>query len=185
MNPKQEIRIKLIAQRESLDKNTKDIASDIITKVFFDAKLIEGKNNILCYLPVNNEIETKLLIDNLQALQKNVYVPAYDKEKGQYVFARFNGWDNLAIGPFDVRQPVDSHETDSIDLAVLPGVAFDTQGNRLGYGKGVYDKLLASMDCIKIGFAYDFQVVDELPIEEHDLKMDMVITEKRFLHTSS
>lgn len=181
MDKKQEIRIKLIAQRESLDKETVETASDIITRAFVDAKLLEDKTNILCYLAVNNEVATKLLIDDLQAKHKKVYVAAYDKDKGAYVFAEFDGWDNLAIGPYDVRQPVDSPETEQIDMAILPGVAFDTKGNRLGYGKGVYDKLLAGMDCPKIGLAYDFQVVDALPTEPHDLKMDMVITEKRIV----
>jgi 5-formyltetrahydrofolate cyclo-ligase len=181
MNTKQEIRVRLIAQRVSLDKDSMDAAGDVITRAFIDAKLVEEKNNILCYIPVNNEVETKLLIDDIQALHKRVYVPAYDKDKGKYVFALFTGWDNLAVGPYDVMQPADSQETNSIDIAILPGVAFDIHGNRLGYGKGVYDKLLAGSDCVKVGFAYDFQVVDELPVEEHDLDMDMVITEKRII----
>ena len=177
MKQKQEIRIRLISQRESLGKDARDNAGDIITRALIDSKILQDKNNILCYIPVNNEVETKLLIDDLQALHQKVYVPAYDNDKGRYVFAQFNGWDNLVVGPYDVMQPVDSQETDTIDLAILPGVAFDVQCNRLGYGKGVYDKLLAGMACAKIGLAYDFQIMEELPIEDHDLKMDMVITE--------
>ncbi len=185
MKTKQEIRIELLARRESIQQDARGSVSDIITKAFFDSKIAEDKNNVLCYIPVNNEVETKLLIDDLQAMRKKVFAPAFDKDRGHYVFALFSGWDNLAIGPYDVMQPFDSEETERIDLAILPGVAFDLSGNRLGYGKGVYDKLLAPVDCTKIGFAYDFQILDELLVEVHDLKMDMVITEKRIIRLSS
>src|SRR3990167_11320609 len=121
MKQKQEIRIRLISQRESLGKDARDNAGDIITRALIDSKILQDKNNILCYIPVNNEVETKLLIDDLQALHQKVYVPAYDKDEEKYVFAQFNGWDNLVVGPYDVLQPVDSHEidVDEIDLVVL------------------------------------------------------------------
>ena len=65
-----------------------------------------------------------------------------------------------------------------MEVAIIPGLAFGKNDTRLGYGKGVYDQLLANFKGLKIGLAYDFQIVDKLPKERHDLKMDMVLTEK-------
>ena len=66
-----------------------------------------------------------------------------------------------------------------MDVSIIPGVAFDKKGVRLGYGKGVFDRLLAKSQAFKIGLAYDFQIVDELPREKHDLVMDIVESEKK------
>ena len=63
-------------------------------------------------------------------------------------------------------------------LMILPGLAFDFNGNRLGYGKGFYDRYLKKGNFIKVGLAYDFQVVDKLEVKEHDQKMDVIVTEK-------
>lgn len=178
---KQEIRLRIKAQRETLGKDTMDLASDAITRAFNGAGLLADLRSVLCYLPVNNEVETKRLIADLRAMEKQVFVPAFDNDSGLYVFAKFNGWDKQELGPYGVKQPVDSGETEKIDLAILPGLAFDLTGNRLGYGKGVYDKLLAKSTAFRVGLAYDFQVLESLPVEEHDLKMDMVITEKRVI----
>ena len=64
---------------------------------------------------------------------------------------------------------------------VIPAVAFDRRGNRLGRGKGFYDRLLQSTTATKIGVGYDFQLFEEIPVEEHDVPMDFVITQKHFI----
>lgn len=183
MKQKQAIRIEMKDVREGLAAEFIKTASNAVIKSFIEANLLTDIRNVLCYLPLNNEVDTHQLIDDLVALDKKVFVPSYDKDKEKYICALFNGWDTLTIGPYDVLQPIDSHEIDvsQIELAILPGIAFDTKGFRLGYGKGVYDKLLSGSVCTKIGFVYDFQMVEKLPFEAHDLKMDMVITEKRVI----
>ena len=63
----------------------------------------------------------------------------------------------------------------------MPGIAFDKSGHRLGYGKGIYDQLLTDFSGVKIGLAYDFQIVDKAPHEQHDLKIDLLISENKIL----
>lgn len=84
----------------------------------------------------------------------------------------------LELGAFHIEEPTGDELTpiDEIELIIVPGVAFDRQGNRLGRGKGFYDRLLAGSRASKIGVAYDFQIVEEIPAEPHDVKMDIVIT---------
>ena len=79
---------------------------------------------------------------------------------------------------------VDTRETDpgSIDWIIVPGVAFDKKLNRLGRGKGYYDKLLVQTSATKIGICYELQLFDEIPAEPHDIKMDFIITENNIIH---
>ncbi len=85
----------------------------------------------------------------------------------------------LELGSFHIEEPTgnDVVDTDEIELIIVPAVAYDRRGNRLGRGKGFYDRLLSSAKATKIGIGYEFQLVDELPTESHDVPVDYVITQ--------
>jgi len=68
---------------------------------------------------------------------------------------------------------------EKVDIVVVPAVAFDLQGHRLGYGKGYYDRFLKKTKAVKVGVAYDFQIVEKLPAEQHDIPVDLIITPAR------
>lgn len=89
----------------------------------------------------------------------------------------------LEKGAFDIEEPTGSNlaDVEDIDLMIIPAVAFDRRGNRLGRGKGFYDRLLSSTKATKVGVGYEFQLMDELPSEYHDVPMDMVITQYSYL----
>lgn len=89
----------------------------------------------------------------------------------------------LQKGAYDIEEPTGSNLADvkDVDLMIIPAVAFDRRGNRLGRGKGFYDQLLSTTKATKIGVGYEFQLMDELPAETHDVPMDMVITQYSFL----
>lgn len=89
----------------------------------------------------------------------------------------------LELGAFHIEEPTgdDIVDPDEIELIVVPAVAYDNKGNRLGRGKGFYDRLLQSTKATKIGVCYDFQLLDEIPVEEHDVPMDIVITQSAVL----
>ena len=89
----------------------------------------------------------------------------------------------LELGSFHIEEPTgdDTVDVDDIELMVVPAVAFDRKGNRLGRGKGFYDRLLATSKATKIGVGYEFQLFDSLPSEPHDVAMDMVITQKTLI----
>jgi len=83
----------------------------------------------------------------------------------------------LVKGRFGIMEPLPYGSVDRIDLLVVPGIAFDRKGYRLGYGKGYYDKFLAKKDVFSIGLAYFFQLVESLPKGKYDMKLDSVATE--------
>ena len=146
---------------------------------------ITNENTIACYLTVNNEPNVQEVIDYLLKVKKSVVVPAFFENLGKYRFVRLSTLDNLKIGSYKIPQPSKLLPVDSnnIDLVLIPGLAFTKNGLRLGYGKGVYDRLLINIKTLKIAVAYDFQIIDYLEGESHDLKVDFIITEQRVFTT--
>lgn len=114
------------------------------------------------------------------------------KDRKHFFLPRVNGVNldllpyiesELEKGAFDIEEPTcgDLADADDIDMMIIPAVAFDRSGNRLGRGKGFYDRLLASTKATKVGVGYEFQLLQELPSEPHDVPMDMVITQYSYL----
>ncbi len=135
-------------------------------------------NNYLVYLPINKEVDTTELIKYLLHNGKNVFVPAYDEKNEQYVAAKFANFNGLIEGPYHIKQPktLKAINVNEIEVAIIPGIAFTKNGGRLGYGKGIYDRLLKKSKCMKVGYAYDFQIAKTLPREKQDLIMDVILT---------
>lgn len=111
------------------------------------------------------------------------------KERKHFYLPRVNGVNldilpydesKLELGSFHIEEPSgnDSVDAADIEMVVVPAVAYDARGNRLGRGKGFYDRFLASTPAVKVGVGYDFQLLDEIPAEPHDVPMDIVITQK-------
>lgn len=130
---------------------------------------------VLLYSSMRNEVRTQDFIDKWAA-SKTIALPVV---VGDNLVIRKYLPSKLAPGYLGILEPTSEAEEipiSKVDLAIVPGVAFDRQGNRLGHGKGFYDRLLAEMDCPKIGVAYEGQMYDCLETDEWDRKMDFVIT---------
>ena len=88
-----------------------------------------------------------------------------------------NNFDDLELGSYNILEPKKCRKCnlDDIDLIIVPGIVFDKQNNRIGYGGGFYDELLKRCKCLKIGIAFDFQIVDKIPADDRDIKVDKVV----------
>ncbi|MEE9165378.1 MAG: 5-formyltetrahydrofolate cyclo-ligase [Nitrospinota bacterium] len=184
------IREKIRKIRESLDEAEIISKSREVEKNYF--KLTEpGKiENLLIYMASSKEVQTKNIINT--CIKKNiaVYLPAVDALKGRISFYRVydiinNEWEK---GPFGIYQPKVNErnllkDENAIDLIVVPGLAFDKRGGRIGSGKGFYDKFLASVPSCKsiIALAFEYQIVDEITLSSHDIPMHKIITEKKII----
>jgi 5-formyltetrahydrofolate cyclo-ligase len=140
--------------------------------------------SIAMYLPVNGEVPTDEVLNHAHAAGKHIYLPVIDGENIQ--LRRFSHFDKLNPGRFGILEPSGESSIanlEHIDVFVVPGVVFDLSCNRSGYGKGYYDRLLQSCckDATLIGICYDFQLVEAIAVESHDVSMDMVITERRVI----
>ena len=97
-----------------------------------------------------------------------------------------NSMDDMKKGAYGILEPKTVRKADenNIDVILVPGLAFDRNGGRMGFGKGYYDRLLESSKAVKIGLCYDFQILEKIPTESHDVPMNFVITEKEILEES-
>lgn len=134
-------------------------------------------NTILLYHSLNDEVDTHDFIEKWSN-QKHILLPVVIGEELE--LRTYTGPHDLRIGAYGIKEPVGTPFTDyaAIDLAVIPGVVFDSRGNRLGRGKGYYDRLLPHMPTTyKIGICFPFQLVKEVPAEAFDIRMDEIIAQ--------
>ena len=138
---------------------------------------ISGADTILMYYSLADEVCTHDVIDKLVGMGKTVLLPVVINDTNMELH-RYTGPQDLQDGFFNIMEPVGEvfDEYDSIDVAVVPGMSFDTRGNRLGRGKGYYDRFLPKLkNAYKIGVCFDFQKMPGIPTEENDVKVDIVI----------
>lgn len=178
MASKSIIRVSLLRERLSLSTGEIAEKSELILKNFIENQF--DFDTVLLYLPIKNEVDTKQVIAYYKSKNKKLFLPSYINKKWQVL--SFVDLNKLIEGPFGILQPVRGNAVDisKIDLAILPLVGFNKEGYRLGYGKGVYDRLLESSRTIKVGLAFDFQLTN-FKVEPHDIKMDVVVTEEKIL----
>lgn len=172
---KYEIRRKIKNMRGMLlEKERIDAAREVFDRLEKTAAFLMA-DRILMYHSLPDELSTHEFLDKWKSRKKfflprvngvNLDILPYDESR-------------LELGAFHIEEPVgqDTVNPDEIELVVVPAVAYDRKGNRLGRGKGFYDRLLAETRATKIGVAYEFQMLDEIPAEPHDVRMDMVITQ--------
>ena len=142
---------------------------------------------LLIYVSTGNEVDTHGLIRQLLAMGRQVCVPRFESATQSYVACQVHDFDgDLAAGKFGILEPrpeaLRPAAFDQIGAVLVPGLAFDETGNRLGRGLGHFDRLLQQTSGVKIALAFDFQVVDEVPAEAHDARMDFIVTETRVVN---
>lgn len=141
--------------------------------------------NILVFMPLQDEINISYFVNYLLSENKNVFVPvSYDN--GLMKFYKLTDLNNLKTGKYGISVPDNNclYKYNPFDIIIVPGIAFDYSLNRMGRGKGYYDIFLSNHSLKKIGVCFNEQLIDHLPSEEHDIKMDMIVTEKRILKNS-
>ena len=170
---KKEIRKELLYLRDNLeDRYNKSM---IIKNKILDLDIYKKSKVIAIYYSMKSEVDTKVLIKESLSLGKKIVLPRIIN-KNKMIFIEINSDTEYEKNPFGVMEPIGEEYTD-IDLIICPGVAFDKSNNRLGYGRGYYDKYLAKHDIYKIGICYHEQLIDKIEVEEHDINMDLVITD--------
>ena len=165
-----------------MDADTRRAASQAITAALLARPEFQRAVEVACFLSLPQELDSDTLLTACRTQGKDVCVPAWDESAGTYVLARLTPTLALIPGPHGVPEPVAWEAVDplSVDLVVVPGMAFDARGGRVGYGKGYYDRILATCrtTCIKIGVGYAWQVVGgELPLSRHDVHMNLIVTD--------
>lgn len=188
MKTKKVLREEVACFRKMETKEEVEIKSIEITQKLIKLDQFKASQAVMCYMDFKNEVMTKHIIDNCFNLGKRVVLPLVDTINGTRRIVPYevvNLPQDVRPGVFGILEPrkgsAGIFNSEEIDLVIVPGVAFDLRRNRIGYGAGFYDRFFESVSpkCAKIGIAFEFQIYDEVPVEEHDIPLDLVITEKR------
>lgn len=183
---KQELRAHIKETKIVLTKTVIEKDSNIILNKLLNSSWFKECNEIFCYVSFNQEVVTTNFI--LAALERNKKVAVPKIVNHAMKFYYIESLEELKPGtlgilePFSMKEAIPSSTEES--LCVVPGLAFDIQRNRIGYGKGYYDKFFTkymSRPIRKIALAFDFQIYENLPVEEYDKKVDHIITPTRVI----
>jgi 5-formyltetrahydrofolate cyclo-ligase len=180
------IRKRILAARTGLAGETVLGLSARIAERLAGLTAYRASRHVLFYLSFDNEVRTDEMIQAALAAGKTVYVPCVNEDERGLDIARLAGLDErmFELNRFGIREPKDRAlaPVSAIDLALLPGLAFDARGGRVGFGAGYYDGLLKKFAGVTVALAFDFQVLDRVPMEERDVPVRALLTEKRTIN---
>lgn len=182
---KDKLRSEVKKQRKKLNKKEIKKKSKQIIDKLIDLKEYRDAETVLFYISYNGEVFTHELVK--EALKKKtVVVPISNLELGTLTISKIKKWNDLEKGAYGILEPkiscVDEVSIFDIDCIIVPGIAFDEHGCRLGHGIGYYDKLLQeATNAFHIGLAYEFQIVEKVPVKPHDIPVHKILTEERVI----
>ena len=173
---KSELRTYIRQQKRSFSRQQlEEWSLDIIARLKQEPRFQEAQT-VLLYYAQPDEVDTRSLLTALK--DKTILLPKVIDDENMEL-RHYRGTDDLQAGAFGIMEPCGERFTDypKIDVAVIPGMAFDQQGNRLGRGRGYYDRFLSRVPYIyKIGLCFPFQLTGEVPADDNDVRMDVVIS---------
>lgn len=177
---------KLLTNMSDDVRNEKNQA--IEDRLFDFANFLEA-NITLLYMNSENEVATRNIIKRTIEYNKIVVLPVFDMEKHRMDFMKIENLENrLKRGPRGVPEPITAKSKkvpiDSIDIAIVPGIAFDEKGARIGTGMGFYDRLIPNLPITtrKVALSFEDQLIQQVPMEHHDKHVDIIITDKRIIY---
>lgn len=183
--PKRSLRQQMLARRRALGHDEWQAASQLAQQNLLSLEAFFRADCIALYASAHNEIGTTMIFEAAFAAGKRVLYPAVCGHV--MVLRQVDGLAGLSQGRFGILEPCSTgmdHSADEADLIIIPGVAFDLSGHRIGYGKGFYDRFLQhpGRTAHLVGLCHDFQLIDgAIPADQHDIRMDIVVTEKRII----
>ncbi len=189
MTAKETIRKEVLKNRDSLQPEIKAEKDALIRQRLFALPEFAAAKAILLYASFRSEADTLKILTGSLSAGKRILLPKVDKEKRILVLYEIEGPAELFPGFMGIPEPAATEgrmrSVDVADLVVIPGAAFDSRGNRLGYGAGYYDRLLSerAKKMPLVALAYEEQIVDVIPAEKHDVKVDMIVTDRRLIRT--
>lgn len=184
---KNELRKSMAIRRSSLSPSFRHDADNRILSFLVNSSYYKESNDIFTYVSFKSEVGTHDIIKRALADGKNVYVPVIDKPSWTMKIAKISSMSELKKNYMGILEPEQDKiifaDSSDLDLILTPGLAFSEDGYRLGYGGGFYDKFFCQLNqhITSIALAYSIQLLDEIPHDEEDQKIDHLLTEKNFL----
>ena len=189
MSPKKQIRNKMRRRRQNLSSQMRMMLAKQFTEHFVQSPLFKSSKRIACYMPNDGELDLQYVIRQIWKMNKTCYLPILSDNKFQkLLFAPFEQHTELKKNKYGIPEPIissrEATQVQNLDLVLIPLVAFDRDGNRIGMGGGFYDKTLSFMNQRKVwlkpniyGVAYEFQQVSPIKKDPWDIPMHGVLSE--------
>ena len=190
-NDKKILRKEILAKRKNINTVEKEEKDRKILEKFYESKYYIEAKNIFIYISYDSEINTKGIINKALMDNKKIYVPRTEFKTRLMDAVKITSLDNLIESEYGILEPSAEKphiDPNGLDLIVVPGVAFDRNGGRMGYGAGFYDRYFEKISndnmkkVIKLALAYDFQILEKIPMNEQDVPVNYIITESKFIH---
>jgi len=181
---KNRLRVKLKSLRALVSPSMAEAASQSVWNILAATPEFTKAKAVGAFASTPTEINTFSILENSLESGKKLFLPRVAKDKSGFDYYRVDSLKNLSPGHFGIPEPIGNRKAkwEELDLVLVPGLAFDKKGNRLGYGQGYYDQALPRLkkSCWTIGLAYSFQVDDEVPNSPRDVPVMALLTEKGF-----
>lgn len=184
---KLDLREKCKTTRSALESNYVAEANKIIFENITHMPEFLQAENIMIYISFSSEVDTKRLIEYCLKNGKKVYVPVtFSMDRGIKACA-LKSFDDLKVGAYGILEPVEHSfvEKEYIDMCIVPGLAFDLNGHRIGYGGGYYDRFLCDYKGFTAGVAFDKCIIESTCPEEYDVAVKAVVTEKEVIRNGA
>ncbi|MGE4282720.1 MAG: 5-formyltetrahydrofolate cyclo-ligase [Clostridia bacterium] len=185
---KKDLRSYFLKIREGINKTEAANKSKVITDKLIKTTWYKRSQYIMTYIDFKNEVVTREFIRYALNEGKQIIVPITDTSSKKMILSELKNFDTeLCISNYGILEPknefVREVGSDVLDLILVPGLVFDTAGYRVGYGGGYYDKLLQQKNsrAVAVGVAFDFQIINHVPAEHYDRKVDYIITDERII----
>lgn len=169
----------LAIRKGMMPEEVGEYSSKIIAKLE-ELEPVKKARSIMAYFPINNEVDLRPLIEKMILTGKTILLPRVEAG-GEILAVELKDWEETRIGQLGIREAIGpGFEMEKIDVVLTPGLAFDANGYRLGYGKGYYDRFLKNLSskAFKCGVAFEFQVLDNIFPHDNDVPVHWIVTEK-------
>jgi 5-formyltetrahydrofolate cyclo-ligase len=188
MNEKSELRAALLKKRDAIPAEVRRAKDRLIRERLLSLDEIREAKVFFFFASFRSEVDTSVPMKTLLAEGKRIVLPKVDRQNHLLLLYEIKDLEELASGYMGIQEPSVLSEdrmiaVNGIDTVIIPGAGFDAAGNRIGYGGGYYDRLLSSIqsNVTVIAPAYEEQIVDSIPAEPHDIRVSMIVTDRRVI----
>jgi len=185
---KDEIRRETILKRDSLSLEEVQKMSDTISRAFIASPLFRDAQTIFLYSPIKNEVRTDKIFRAAREAGKRVGYPLINHRAREIEYIEVVDTEELTSGYYGILEPPKCDgraiRPNGGDIVIVPGVAFDARGHRVGYGGGFYDRFLSEIgsEVTTVGLAFALQIIPIISEEPHDIRLGYIVTEDRMIH---
>lgn len=176
---KEEIRKENKEKRKLMTKSEVEKKSRTAAFHFLESEVYKNSQTVMLYYPIGNEADTAYILKKAFEDGKKVAFPVTNPQNNEITAVLADSETQFCKGAYSIPEPEEKRTIDKnmTDVIIVPGIAFDKKGARVGFGKGCYDRFLENIKAKKVGFCYDFQIKNEISADIFDIKMDYLVSE--------